>query len=445
MKRGIAYVTATICILLLHVPFCFGESTDTSQAVNQLNNRLYPLPSCSPLLYEDDLLAPLDRLLSRAAVVGLGEATHGAREFFEVKHRMFKYLVEHHGFKALGYEVNFGLSLQIDRYITRGEGDIDSLLSSFCWIQANGEVLSLVRWMREYNIDKPEAEKIRFIGLDSQLDIWNIDRFEQLIREFYPLVAEELEEPIETIRGYGKTDYKALSKEEYEHTKTLLAGIRAVIQRTSGRSDREAFLIASRLADGLIRSHEFLYDVYQGLDNPRDKDLAYQALWIGEFLGEGIPYALWAHNAHVGRNPSYDTYGNGSMGRFLADRLGSEYVVIATSFARGSFTAVQADSLGNDTPPLTCTVDEISGEESVHGLLDKAEEGRYFLLLDRMEEDSPLYSYLNRDLPMLGVGDFYLGEPDTHASNRMTNCLVFFDVIFFLNDTHPLRLLPRDI
>ena len=198
---------------------------------------------------------------------------------------------------------------------------------------------------------------------------------------------------------------------------------------------------ACRLADGLIRSHEFLYEVYQGLDNPRDRHLAVQTLWIREYLGKHIRLALWAHNAHVGRNPSYDDYGNGSMGRFLADSLGSGYMVIATSFARGSFTAVMADSLGNDTPPLTCTVSEVSGDESVHGLLDGLEADRYFLALRGIEEGSPLHTYLDRDLPMLGVGDFYLGDPQSHAANRIKNCLEFFDVIFFLNHTHPITLL----
>ena len=73
----------------------------------------------------------------------------------------------------------------------------------------------------------------------------------------------------------------------------------------------------------------------------------------------------------------------------------------------------------------------------MHGGLDKAWEDRYFLLLDRIEEGSPLHRHLNRNLPMLGIGDFYLGEPEPHASNRITNCLEFFDVIFFLNDAHP--------
>lgn len=412
-----------------------------SQAIDDLNNRLYPLPSHSPLSYDDNLFSPLDRLLSKATVVGLGEATHGAREFFEVKHRLFRYLAENHGFKALGYELDFGLSLHTDRYITRGEGDIDSLLSSFYWIQANEEVLGLIRWMREYNKDKPDAEKIHLIGIDSQLDMWDIDRFERHTQGFYPLAAEELKDPIEEIRAYGKIDYKALTEDEYEHIKTLLDGMKTGVQVTPGEGNTKGFLIANRLVDGLIRSHEFLYDVYQGLDNPRDRHLASQALWIGEYLGEGIPFALWSHNAHVGRNPRYDSYGNGSMGQFLADSLGSGYLVIATSFAKGSFSAVMADSLGKDTPPLTCTVDGVSGAESVHGLLDKAEEERYFLLLDRIEEGSPLHSYLNRDLPMLGVGDFYLGDPESHAAHRVKNCMEFFDVIFFLNHTHPLTLL----
>lgn len=442
MNKGIAPLLCGILFLVLHASSCSGQGIDIRKPVDQLNAMLNPLPSGSPLLYEDGIFAPLDPTFMNCSVIGLGEAAHGAKEFFELKHRLFRYLVENHGFRALAYEMNFGLALDIDRYVTHSVGNIDSLLSTFYWIQANEEVLNLLCWMREYNRDRPEADKVHFIGIDSQLDIWDIGRFERLIREFYPIASEELTAPIEDVRAYGKIDYKELSPDEYGRIGKALDSIKAAIQATCRQGDRHGFLIAARLADGLIRSHEFLYDVYQGLDNPRDKHLASQALWIGEYLGEGTPLALWAHNAHVGRDPSYDKYGNGSMGRFLADSLGSDYVVIATSFAWGSFTAVMADSLGNDTPPLTCTVDEVPADESVHGLLDQAEEERYFLLLRGIKEHSALYRYLNRDLPMLGVGDFYLGDPEAHAANRVKNCIEFFDVIFFLNNTRPLSLLP---
>ncbi|MCP4659867.1 MAG: hypothetical protein GY856_31070, partial [bacterium] len=45
-----------------------------------------------------DDLRPVRELIGDARVVGLGEATHGTREFFQLKHRMLEFLVEEMGF-----------------------------------------------------------------------------------------------------------------------------------------------------------------------------------------------------------------------------------------------------------------------------------------------------------------------------------------------------------
>ena len=60
--------------------------------VQELNQWIIPLNN-SPLLLTDSDLSFLDNL-SNSKLVALGEATHGTKEFFQMKHRIFKYLVE---------------------------------------------------------------------------------------------------------------------------------------------------------------------------------------------------------------------------------------------------------------------------------------------------------------------------------------------------------------
>ena len=78
--------------------------------------------------YRDELFSRLDGEFERAQVIGLGEGAHGAKEFFELKQRLFKYLVENHGCRALGFEYAFRFqkSLEVERYVTAGEGDLES-------------------------------------------------------------------------------------------------------------------------------------------------------------------------------------------------------------------------------------------------------------------------------------------------------------------------------
>jgi erythromycin esterase len=109
-------------------------------------------------------LAPLDDL-KQARIVGLGEATHGTREFFEMKHRIFKYLVEMHGFKAFAFECDYGESVFFDRYINGGPGDIDELMKTkmHFWTWRTVEVRALLEWIRvEINGDLGAVRSIIF-------------------------------------------------------------------------------------------------------------------------------------------------------------------------------------------------------------------------------------------------------------------------------------------
>jgi len=47
-------------------------------------------------------LAPLAAAIGDARIVGLGEATHGTREFFQLKHRLLEWLVSERGFDVFG-------------------------------------------------------------------------------------------------------------------------------------------------------------------------------------------------------------------------------------------------------------------------------------------------------------------------------------------------------
>ena len=88
-------------------------------------------------------------------MLGLGEATHGTSEFFNMKDRIFRYFVEEHGFRAFGFEMDFGESLIFEEYVQGGEGDIEELMvkKMIFWIWRAEEVKQLLILMREYNQD----------------------------------------------------------------------------------------------------------------------------------------------------------------------------------------------------------------------------------------------------------------------------------------------------
>ncbi|MFE6456658.1 erythromycin esterase family protein [Streptomyces cinereoruber] len=115
-------------------------------------------------------LRPFGRMVGDARVVGLGEATHSSHEFFTVKQRVLRYLVEEKGFRAFAPEAPWSTGLRLDAYLLRGEGDLkritdEEFRGAYRWWN-NAGYRDLLRWIRAYNVENPE-DPVRFVGDDS--------------------------------------------------------------------------------------------------------------------------------------------------------------------------------------------------------------------------------------------------------------------------------------
>jgi erythromycin esterase len=419
----------------------------TASVVRELDNELVELPPGSPLAYPATVFDPIDDLLAGARVVGLGEATHGTAEFVELKHRLFRHLVEVHGHRAIGYEFNFAASLAIDRWVTTGRGSLDDLLAGLSWIQANLEVRALLEWMRDHNRNLPEHRRVRFIGIDSQLDMWNLDLHRTFFRDRFPELARDLSGTFDELAALGSIDYRALTREEFDRIASLLETMASIVDQRTTDLSQEQQLVAAHLIEALERSHAFLFSAYQGDNNVRDSHLAENALWIADLLGDGARYSIWAHNSHIGSNPNFHgDLGPGSMGVHLTRRLGPSYVRIATAFTRGSFVAVRADWRGKDTTPMNCRLDSDPPSDSLNAIFDRAAADRFLLNLRSIPDGSVLHHVLDDERPMLGVGDFLADDLDLHyrATDRLIRILDADDVVIYLSGTEGVHPLPED-
>ncbi len=90
------------------------RKTDTDTALIQdLADNLDPFSTRNPFDWTDSELTFLDNV-ANAQIVGVGEATHGTKEFFEAKHRIFQYLVENHGYKVFAIEADVRESIYLN-------------------------------------------------------------------------------------------------------------------------------------------------------------------------------------------------------------------------------------------------------------------------------------------------------------------------------------------
>jgi len=102
-----------------------------------------------------------------ARIVSLGEATHGTREFFQLKHRVIEYCVAELGFTMVAFEANYGDTLAVNDYVLNGKGSAAEVVAGMgFWIWNTEEVVALVEWIRAWNI--AHDRKVTFYGFDMQ-------------------------------------------------------------------------------------------------------------------------------------------------------------------------------------------------------------------------------------------------------------------------------------
>src|SRR6202158_3250374 len=91
------------------------------EVVTWLRGHVGPLGTAAARRGDDDL-RPLAAIVGKARIVALGAATHGTREFFQLKHRVLEYLVAEQGFTVFAIEANWPESVAVDDYVVHGTG-----------------------------------------------------------------------------------------------------------------------------------------------------------------------------------------------------------------------------------------------------------------------------------------------------------------------------------
>jgi erythromycin esterase len=114
-----------------------------------------------------DDLQPLKKVIGSARIVALGEATHGTREFFQLKHRLLEFLATEMGFTIFSIEASMPESYRVNDFVLTGEGDPARLLKGmYFWTWNTEEVLDMILWIREFN--QSGTGRLEFTGFDMQ-------------------------------------------------------------------------------------------------------------------------------------------------------------------------------------------------------------------------------------------------------------------------------------
>jgi erythromycin esterase len=375
-------------------------------------------------------LAPLTPVLAGARVVGLGESTHGTREFFQLKHRMFEYLVSELGFTVFTIEANFTEAFAVDHYVLTGEGDPARALAGLhFWTWNTQEVLALIHWMRAYNADPAHPRKLRFYGMDSQISIGPAQALLDYLAQVDPAYRAEVEPWLTRLLEPGELN-GINAQESMDRAATYIPRVLQLRRRLEAQREpyvqargEEAYLLITQHARTL--EHSVTISSLPGTErsNRRDVYAAENVRWILEREGPGAKMAIWAHNAHLMRE-------NGNFiptGAHLKAELGDAFYMFRLAFNQGTFRAILLPSGGTPQGLRTHRIDA-APEETFEAALASTELPLLALDLRAAPRDGEVAQYLDRQVFMREIGAAY--TPGYHYLKRLRPRFAFDGVLF---------------
>lgn len=332
-KRQIAEENRALTFTL---PTLYPPGPAPDEVVDWFRRTGVPLRTAQPGRGYSDL-QPLREWIADARVVSLGEATHGTREFFQIKHRMLEFLVREMGFNVFAIEATMPESFDLNEYVLTGRGDPANALSGlYFWTWDTQEVLEMIRWMRRYNADPVHRRKVKFYGFDMQFAPRAAKAFLSYLRRVDPMEAHLAAEALAPLDDpYRAQRVKSLSEPKSSELAAVVSRYLSIMDSRKAEFSR----ITGERDWAVARQHVRVLCQYmenaRGDWRVRDKAMAENIAWILDHEGTDAKVVVWAHNGHVTASEDQEL-----MGFHLRRQLGERMVVFGFAFNQGSFQAI---------------------------------------------------------------------------------------------------------
>ncbi|MGH9219694.1 MAG: erythromycin esterase family protein, partial [Vicinamibacterales bacterium] len=308
-----------------------------------------------------DIARIIDRL-QPAKYYLLGEASHGTQDFYHFRCGLTKHLIEHHDLTAVAVEADWPDAYRVNRFV-RGEGpdqDANAALSGFerfpSWMWRNTEVLSFVRWLREWNDSHPDR-KVGFYGLDLYSLMTSVQAVVGYLDRVDPEAASRARARYACFdhfagdtHAYGYAVSAGIIESCEDEVVSQLAELRkqaVAYASRDGHVAEEEYFFAEQNALLAQNAEQYYRAMFRGRHsswNIRDTHMAdtFDALMAHLGRGGAAPkIAVWAHNSHLGdaRATEMGERGELNLGQLMRERYGSDAQSIGFTTFDGTVTA----------------------------------------------------------------------------------------------------------
>jgi protein-L-isoaspartate(D-aspartate) O-methyltransferase len=380
--------------------------------------------SCEKFTAIDSVdLEPLLQRIGDARVVLLGEATHGTSEFYRMRARISRELIERKGFSFVAIEGDWPDAARVDHYVRHAEvppSEWTAFARFPTWMWRNQEVRSFVDWLRARNAELAPARRVAFHGLDLYSLYSSIRSVLAYLDEVDPHTAR-----IARLRYGCLTPWEA-DPATYGHAaltgefRTCEAQVVAVLKELLGKRqayaehDGERFLDALQNAQLVANAEQYYRIMYYGSRaswNLRDGHMFQTLMNLLKFHGSGSRGIVWAHNSHVGDSVATEMSHRGeyNIGHLCREQFGQG--VFSIGFGTHNGTVAAASDW--DGPMRTMTV-RASLANSYEALCHETGEPQFLLSL-RQPGRSGLISGLSKPRLERAIGVIYRPETELQS------------------------------
>jgi erythromycin esterase-like protein len=296
---------------------------------------VYRLHGSEPGLPKDDL-EPLRKIIGKATIVSLGESIHTSGGYYEMKHRLFRFLVQEMGFRAFAFETPWPNADRVGKYVETCDGSASEALRGIFGVWQSTETVELVEWMCDWNRSHPKKkDKLVFFGFDVQQPAQDGTALIAFLERIGVGASDPRVVDITACDGVTRPTFYPDPIPE-ANNQQCLRGLSAVDQLFTGEAERiidetstTDFEYAKLRVVGL-RSWQGQAYYRDGRSTiSRDSGMAHAFGVLRKLRYGKIKTAVWAHNFHIGKDIAASNWSVKTMGSYLQEMFGSNYVAIA--------------------------------------------------------------------------------------------------------------------
>jgi protein-L-isoaspartate(D-aspartate) O-methyltransferase len=316
--------------------------------------------AAEPLASVESSSRAVDALIERvgeARLVLLGEATHGTSEFYRMRARITRELIERKGFSFVAVEGDWPDAARIDTTV-RDAAPLSSVeLAPFArfpsWMWRNREVVNFLRWLHQHNTTRPSEVRASFHGLDMyslftsiSMVLEYLDRVDQdaarVARARYGTLTPWQRDPAAYGQAVLAGRYASSEEVVVRMLKELLAR-----RLQYARRDGERFFDAAQNARVVANAEHYYRAMYYGSAgawNLRDRHMFETLQSLFSFHGPHAKGVVWAHNSHVGDASATEMSLRGelNLGQLCRQSFGDEAIIIGFGTDHGTVAAASS-------------------------------------------------------------------------------------------------------